>query len=252
MGNSRRFIIEVDLCFDTFMSWEPSELRKISIGTRNKKSDDGYKWLDKHIPAPYDRVIHQLVAEAQLGEETEAHEAVRRQVYAERTLDGFCKEIKAYKGDPVSFRSKLLTPLLVRQLNGVDDGYTPSVQNAIHCLCPHKEKIDIYSTTSFYLTKDPCSTIYIPAYRRHLLYLPTPRWHLGILMGVDEYLGGPLKHFELVIQNHDKVMTSLLGQLGVCSGGPDPPLLSEVEVDVIRSELLTEFFLEELSLVVRC
>jgi hypothetical protein len=118
------------------MSWRKGELRQISVGrtitsrkgTRNNCEE---VYHPKDIPAPYDRIIAQLIAEDKHGDGDKSHDSLHRQAYARRVLDAFWYEINGYAGRPIDFRSTVLTPLLQRQLRGVEDSYGPSVQAAV-------------------------------------------------------------------------------------------------------------------------
>jgi len=88
------------------MNWTQAELRCIKIGTatkrRNKKKLK-ITYQSKHIPAPYDCIICQLIAEDEHGNIHTSHEAIRRQSYARQVLDKFVEELKAYKGLAIRF-----------------------------------------------------------------------------------------------------------------------------------------------------
>jgi hypothetical protein len=221
-------------------SWKQGEVREIKLGESRKvpnKSTYRLSHTAYDIPAPYHRIICQLVAEDLHGDSHDSHESRRRQAYAREVLDKLGDELKAYKHSklqPADFRSKVLTPILQRQLNGTDDGYSPSVPFGI----PKEGKVlTIEDVTKFYLQVDPTNPIFI---------------HLGAVMGAtDGSTQVAIDHYNMVLSNHSKIMRDL--EVGGFGRRDDKhvPLLSRIEVRCIIDEGLEEFFNEELMKVVR-
>jgi hypothetical protein len=238
------------------MVWEKGELRIVKLGTARKrpgKQAAVVSWASCEVPAPYDRLVYQLTAEAEHGLSNSSHEAQRRREYAMDTLDAFGAELARYNRirEPppaAAFRSRVLSPILQRHLRGVHDGYTPKVRNAIK---PGKDKLTIEDVTEFYLSTDPADPRLIPHYRRNLLYIPEARWHLGIMMGAPLNGNPSILHFNKVRVNDDAIMENLAveGHKEFDSNGI--PLLSRVEVKAIFDEGLHTWFKEELQHVVR-
>jgi len=195
------------------------------------------------IPIPYARIVHQLKLEAKHGDEDLGHESLRRKTYAEAMLDQFGWELDTFQGTAADFRSKVLTPVLQRQLKGVSDAYAPSIRYAI---APPTGKPTISEVTTFYLGNDPLDPRYIPSYWRNLVYIREARWHLGILMGKISMESR--EDFNLSLSTHDIIMETLAQlRLPVSRG---VPLFNEVEVAAIVHENLETFFERELSRVV--
>jgi hypothetical protein len=130
----------------------------------------------KKVPAAYRRVISQLTAEVRHATIHTGHEALRRCSYAMETLDAFAKELSSTRSITAAFRSKILTPILQRQLQGIPDHYTPAVSGVI---ASDHETVTIGDATNFYLNEDPTHPQCIPGYRRNLIYIPEMMWHWG-------------------------------------------------------------------------
>lgn len=229
------------------MKWGAGELRDLEIGTSKKRrGKNSYEitWEQGHIPAPYDRIICQLLMEDQHGELHKSHEALRRQSYARQVLDEFTKEFMAYNGPTASFRSQVLTPILQRQLMGVTDAHTPAVMHAI----ADSDQLTIEQATEFYLADDPTSPELIPAYRYHMVYIPEVRWHLGTVMGkVGRGIGSG---YNRIRTNQDILMTALKKEGGIDVDGDEVPPFGPAEVRIIIDEGLERFFQPELERVV--
>ena len=238
------------------MAWTEGELRAILLGkSRKQKGKKLYRMCYKeyHIPAPYDRVVCQLVMEDLHAVDHDSHESRRRQAYAREVLDEFGKELKKLKdysnAAMVKFRSVVLTPILQRQVLGVHDAYGPTMSAAIS----PNEELTIQAVTMFYLHDDPTDPTLIPTYRRNLLYLPDARWHLGRVLGnpSDTTPAGAIRYYNIVRENHDKIMEYLKIH-GLQEYDEDgAPLLTCVEISVIIEEGLDLFFANELYKQVR-
>jgi hypothetical protein len=236
------------------MDWKEGELREVQLGRprrlpNSKELTTAFTTFE--VPAPYDRIVSQLIAEDMFVDTYYSHESHRRRTYARRTLDAFGQELVEFKktGDPVvGFRSKVLTPILQRQVEGVLDTYTPTVCTALNAT---KTQPSIQDATQFYLRYDPVDPVFIRSYRRNLLYLPEPRWHLGLVMGVASISKeAAVKHYLMVREHHNTIMKALevMGHHEVDEN--NVPLLSHVEVAAIIREGLADFFDEELQRVV--
>jgi len=234
------------------MDWEQGELRSIRLGEWGKqrgKTTYKIQYRDYQVPAPYDRIISQLVAECLHGDRHDSYESRRRAVYALKTLDKFGDELTDYKRrqlPPAAFRSRVLTPILQRQRRGLHDGYTPCVRAGVRSTA---EDPSIQDATAFYLKADPTDPRWIPSYRHNLIYVPEPRWHLGVVMGVAASDEAAIEHYNKVKENHDKIMESLRTN-GVEVDKDNVRLLSEAEVRAVISEGIEDFFYEELQRVV--
>jgi hypothetical protein len=240
------------------MNWESGELRKIKVGVSSKRRNKkAYKtdWKSIEVPAPYDRIVSQLLAEAAHATTDHGHESRRRESYALRTLDRFGEELVAYTGPPHEFRSRVLTPILQRQRRGVHDAYAPSVRAAIPS---ETGSPNIDDVSEFYLKDDPTDPSLIQQYRRHLIYIPEARWHLGLIMKVAH--SSSVHFFNKVRENHDRLMEALANEEGDTDDGEDEgedeaadvpagrvEPFTEAEVQVIVDERLERFFELELA-----
>jgi hypothetical protein len=249
-----------------FMSWERGELRTIVVGTTVSIKVDGKTRTDfiKYqvlVPAPYDRIVAQLIAEDIHAKTDSGHEVLRRQTYAQVVLDKFWKEIKGYKGEAVNFRSKVLTPILQRQLWGVEENYGPALRLAV---AGAPKNPTIAQATQFYLENDPTDPDWIPTFRRNLIYIPEARWHLGFVLG--NYTVDDVTAYDSVRKNVDQIYKSMQKiaairarnkAAGKAAVKPKPtedtevPELGILETYIIFSEHLDDFFEPELKRVVR-
>jgi len=161
-----------------FMSWKAGELRTFYLTFSRKRKT--YRKQHK-ILAPYDRLLAQLVAEERHGRLQNTHEALRRRGYACRVLDAFVAEFESYTGPAKDFRSKVLTPILQRQLIGASDANLVPLRKAIGS---GDDDPTIGQTTDFYLGVDPTDPKHIPAYRFNMVFIPEMRWHLATVLDV--------------------------------------------------------------------
>ena len=238
-----------------YASWEKGEVREVKLGYSRKlpgKRSYGVSYSTYEIPAAYHRIVCQLVAEDLHARFDSSHESVRRQAYAVEVLDAFGDELRELNRSnllPADFRSKVLTPILQRQLNGIYDAYGPSVHAAIP---KEGEELTIQDVTNFYLKEDPTDPIFIPTYRHNLLYLPDPRWHLGSVMGEGPFSEEvAISRYHKVRENHYAIMQDLEVEGQRMRENSRIPLLSRNEVRCIIDEGLEDFFADELQHVVR-
>ena len=229
------------------MTWEKGELRTIKFSKSKKPGRKDTRRIRYHtceVPAPYDRIICQLVSEDDHADNHNSHESVRRQTYARRILDAFAGEVLDNRIPSADFRSTILTPILQRQLAGVPDAYMPSVRSA---LSGGKQKPTILDVTQVYLSRDPTNPSFIPTFRRNMVYIPEMRWHLATTQ--DRALVGEGEYYNQIRDNQDKIMERLrMGYDGYNKMGV--PWLTREEVRVIYTEGLEDFFAPELSDVV--
>lgn len=257
----REIRLRCSINIEQFMTWKPGELRIVQLGEEHITGrTKTIQYTDVEVPAPYDRLVSQLIAEirysaGQNAVKNDIHESRRRQFYAKRILDAFSKELKGFKDSgipPTSFRSKILTPILQRQLSGLPDAYTPTVRAAVSTIVGEEPTIE--DVTRFYLDDDPVDPAFIASYRRGLLHVPEPRWHLALVAGVASMTPtqDSIDHYAKVRRNHDEIMEAITAmqefkeydEVGL-------PLLTHTEVKAILDEGLETFFEHELNYVVR-
>lgn len=233
-----------------YYHWERDELRQITVipptsATQGKKGEDHSRIFN--IPAPYDSVIGQLLAEIQLSVENNFHEGRRRETYAIEVLNAFGAEIWQYSGPPQAFRLKVLTPILARIFRGVSDAYLPFLNTAISGVdgvAPSMEQV-----VRFYLGHDLADPAHINTYRRNLLFLPISRWYLGCLM--TRYAAEDAVDYYMRCQdNHDNILEFLESlKEPPCRPG-ELPLLSKVEAHAVAKEQISNWFLPEIMIAV--
>ena len=247
-----------------FLAWRRNEVGKITV---IKQLNGRKSRAVRNIPIGYIQLVDQLVKESLHGQEG-GQESVRRSAYADITLDAFARELFAKAVAGPKFRSKVLTPLMQRHRSGIPDHYTPVLRRSLGGeTATH--------ATLFYLSEDPINPKYLSQYRRSLIYLPESRWHLGLLLGTIELKNQD--HYNIVWQNHDRVMTALRDGNRDDEGESDESesdesesedsdsdssqavdeqvrevkvhAFSKVEVEVILQERLQDFFKVELARV---
>lgn len=209
-------------------------MRKIKWGVNNEPK----VLVEKEIPAGYCRLISQLSAEITHAALHSGHEALRRCSYAMEVLDAFGTELSSVRSMNADFRSKVLTPILQRQLRGVPDHYTPGVSCAI---ASDGKVVTIADATEFYLREDPLDPKWIPSYRRNLIYTPEMRWHLGVILGIATV--GNEEDYNDVRSRHDLLMKALKTQ----TDDHDHTTFSATEVFVLVEEELEGYFEDELE-----
>jgi hypothetical protein len=225
---------------ESFLQWAEGELRQIkwSIDKNSKTAE-----LSRNIPAAYHRLVCQLNAEITHAEKHSGHEALRRCSYAMEVLDTFGEELASLRNPGVGFRSKVLTPILQRQLRGIPDHYSPSISCVIASDC---ETVTIRDATEFYLSVDPTDPQWISVYRRNLISVPEMRWHLGVVMGKIRLGDG--HRYDDIRASHDVLMSKLQEEE---SDDEDPdtasPRMNAVEVQLIVDDGLEDYFAEELK-----
>jgi len=247
------------------MTWEPGELRNIRVKAPRQRRGAAPGWANRKIPAPYDRIVAQFLAEEAHSKGDNGHESVRRQSYVSEVLSEFTKELLQYDGPDVAFRSKVLTPILQRQLWGVHDAYAPMVRDAIlddgdedetegdgngedGAGDESQKKLTIRRATSFYLSEDPTDPGFIPTYRRNLIYIPEARWHLASLL--QENVIGDKTWYKGIRDHHSALMRATNEIVEEPSEEGAVPKFTPMEVNVLVSEGIETFFGPELERVV--
>ena len=209
MTISRKYMIICDFPIERFMYWEAGELLPARLGKLRKRANKNatfHTWKDKQLPQPYARIAEQLNLEDLHGIEDDGHESIRRQAYARFVLEAFGKELDAYKGSAASFRSKVFTPILQRQLQGIPDAYAPTLTRKISLARPCGP-VTIHDATAFYLGIDPLNPLCIGGFRRNLIYIREARWHLAVRLGNINVESKD--HFEWYLDNHEVVLKAL-------------------------------------------
>lgn len=251
----RRYTFEYKpLTEETFLAWKQDEVAEITIVRFVRKpgmvrSRNEVRTIRK-IPAAYIRIVDQLENEADAGQLLSMHEVLRRATYAEETLDAFGIELIRAGAGEEAFRSKVLNPLMMRQLRGVMSNYGPNVRNAIE---KGNKALTIRDVTTFYFEYDPIDAGGIASFRRNLIYTPEARWHLSLVLGLADI--DDAGNIANVWANQDSIMESLnKGLRGVTEvpqvEGITIPAFNTTEIEVIICEKLERYFAPELALTV--
>jgi hypothetical protein len=226
----------------------------------------------RYIPVVYAQVLHQLCTEVSHANINKGHEAQRRAAYADQVTDLFAHEIYerrdlSRQGSAASnWRSKVLTPIIQRQIAGVPDAYRPAVHAGI--LDPEDDDpyadetkdlsraMTIGDATLFYLSRDPTDPALIPEYRHNLLYTRELRWYLATLLGhtkVDDIEGYNMSIFtQDQMENVDKWFDSEDGGSASSVEGEDdePPPMGALEIFAILTGGLQGYYKVELDAAV--
>lgn len=229
------------------MKWKAGQLHDIFYGKRKKQSGQRkrFNMVTKRVPVQYARLLHQFLLEIELAKHTKAHEVLRRQTYAQKVLDEFGLELDRFRGPENEFRSKVLTPILQRQLNGIPDVHGPAVRRGIES---RNGKPTIAQVTQFYLGNDPLAPGMKHSYRHNLIYIREARWHLAILLGKVDVKSED--DFTVTLQHHDCIQQRLKRSRKPNTNPKGFPVWNEVEVAAVVEEELDEWFDTEVNRVV--
>ena len=182
-----------------------------------------------------------------MAEETHAnfnhgHEAQRRRGYVRDVLDALGEELEKVDAPGPRWRSKVLTPILQRQLQGAPDSYGPAVNIAI---ASEDGDPTIADATRFYLAQDPLDCRLIPFYRRNLVAIREMRWHLAILIqGPDCVKDVNMFNDSLVLQDD---LGEFAHELEEDDGSGEIPPFSIVEARTLVMAGLTGYFASEFA-----
>jgi len=263
---------QVGFGIDEFLAWEKGETALIKVGMMRRTARSSAArviYRKRYVPVVYVQLLHQLCTEIEHTYTNMAHEAQRRAAYADQVTDLFADEI--YERTDLSrpgsvasnWRSKVLTPIIQRQIAGVPDVYLPALHAGV--LDPENDdpeldddarasrEITIAEATAFYLDADPADPDLIPQYRRNLLYSRELRWYLGVLL--DESLLDDEDRFQMTIHCQDELVEANLGDYAefepeIEEDSDEPPPLGITDVLVILMEDLDGFFKDEMSAAV--
>ena len=254
---------------ELFLDWEKDQTLLIKVGTVHGPSNPRMCFRHRFVPVVYAQLLHQLCIEVAHAHFNKGHKAQRQAAYADQVTDLFAHEIYNHmdlsrQGATASkWCSKVLTPILQRQIAGVPDAYLPSIHAGVLDSEDDDSDLDeedntsremtIAEATIFYLNRDPTDPALILEYRHNLLYTRELRWYLSTLLGsiwVDDVGGFNISLFtqnelENFPQESDEEEDSDSGEVDV------PPPLDTVDILVILVEGLQEFYMEELEAVVR-
>ena len=196
----------IGLGAEDFLHWTADQTREVKFASLRKvprKNVWKSSWKSRQIPAGYIRLIDQLQLEDGHGEINQGHEAQCRKSYAQRVLDQLGEELQKVANPGPQWRSKVLTPILQQQLQGVPNAYAPAIEAAVSA-DEDGDKVTILDATLFYLDRDPLNPAEILNYRRNMIYIREMKWHLSMVMGegaIDD-----VAWYNKTLHNHDILM----------------------------------------------
>lgn len=246
--SSKRYTFSFEFPIERFLDpKDEGELFTIAYKMHRKKAGKKstlavYKARKVHVQ--YARIVHQFSQEEYHGSVDHGHESLRRRSYVQEMLNEFGKELERYNGLDKDFRSKVLTPVLVRHMRGIPDVYAPTIRRAIKH-GPGDPTLN--EITKFYLGFDPLSPQAIYSYRRNLLLIREARWHLAVVMG--KIAPSSRSKYNFTLASQDKIVEYFQTNQRP-PGNPIPPL-TEMEISVLLMEGIEGFFGPELAKVVR-
>ena len=149
------------------MDWQKGDLHEVQLGRLKKHPHSNstmIAYTSFQIPAPYDWIISQLIAEDLFIDKYYSHETHHQWTYARTILDAFSEELLEFKKKglkSVNFHSRVLTPILQHQLGGVFGAYSPTVCTGINSI---GAMLSIQDVTEFYLQVDPVDPVFTQSY----------------------------------------------------------------------------------------
>ena len=161
------------------------------------------------------------------------HNCLFRGVYLIKVMDLFAEELKGAHMVTARWRSRVLNPLLQRQLRGVSDHEPEAVRNEVGNT--------LEASAAFYLTHDPLNTALTGKLRRNILYI----WHVRLSLDFlgYKYVEGSA---EIAIENSQ----ALLDNRGLYADEEfDEDKLYSFERNVIKAENIERLYDELLGWV---
>ena len=170
------------------------------------------------------------------AEVNDTHEAQRRCSYARLVLiEAFNELIPLTQlSNPgpasVAWRSKVLSPLALRLLFGIQDAYLPAIASGV--INPKYDdpdasddenltrEVTIIEATEFYLSRDMCHSAWLQLFRHSIIYSREMRWFLLVCMYNKKTPGTfhNLRLFNTTIATQQAFMQALKAE-----GGGDGP-----------------------------
>ena len=155
--------------------------------------------------------------------------------YARCIIDKFIVELQAKRGlddHGWSWRSKVLNPILQRQMNGYPDHHAPML--AVHFAGLEGSEL-MEKVNKFYLSRDPLEGSEQPHLRLGILYVTEARWFLSVTPAeVDS-----IEHYQRCEERTLKLLEKL-GKEGDQEDGQEG--LRESELSVIVAEGLEDYY----------
>ena len=177
-------------------------------------------WKTRFLVIPYLQLVDQFTCELDHGHLSGAHEAQRRHSYAVQVMNAFGDELTEQRQlvnngpHAAAWQSKVLTPILQRQLNGISDVYAPALRAGVSPEGPNgsqgdddgndKEPMTISEATHYYLGDDPLHPKFLKIYLRNLVFMQEMRWHLVML--AQEHTAGDENFFDQTVTDQDYVL----------------------------------------------
>ena len=200
--------------------WTLEQAVSLQFGTSPKKKKERTYWRTQFLTVPYLQLINQFMCELDHGHLSGAYEAQHRWSYVVQVMNAFGDELMEQHqlendGPHVpAWHSKVLTPILQRQLNSVSDVYAPALRVGISPDGSNGSQGDnegndekpmtIAEATKYYLGDDPLHPKFLKMYLQNLVFVREMRWHLAIL--AEQHTAGDENFFDQTLTNQDYVL----------------------------------------------
>ena len=156
-------------------------VRNKKMSTKNREltaptEDEIGEYQAYWIPFGYRRLLAGFIREIDfmIEDQLKTHNCLFRAVYVQKVLDAFAEEIQTpNRRITPRWRSRVLNPILQRQLRGVNDMESESIKSQVGST--------IDDATAFYLMLDPLHPDHIPAMVHNILYIWPVRLSLSTL-----------------------------------------------------------------------
>jgi len=188
--NSQQYSVGIDnegKDEDATSFWGPSGERLVTVTVRKVTRKRGMSYATRQITDPtedelgepmeyeihpgYRPFILGLLREIEFmtDDKLATHNCLGRAVYLQKVMDEFAEELEAaFMAVPERRRSRVLNPLLQRQLRGVSDREQAAVKSEVGDT--------LGASAAFYLTHDPLNPNLTKKLRRNILYI----WHVRL------------------------------------------------------------------------
>ena len=185
------------------------------------------------IPAGYRRVLMGFLREIEFmtKDKLRSHNCLFRAVYLTKVLDMFVDELKRIKpATPDRFRSRVLNPILQRQLRGVLDQEAMAVKSEVG------DKLE--EIGEFYLKEDPLDTRLTNKMLRNILYVWPVRLSLGYINSnekcTETAFTTAIRNTEELLSHRQVIKDEVWNEL----------VISDYEINIVEAEELGKHYQE--------
>jgi hypothetical protein len=214
----------------------PLDKRELQEPTQRQLGKATYRKL----PFGYLRVLLGFIREIEFmtTDQLKSHNCLFRATYLMKVIDQFVLELpRISSAAPERFRSRVLNPILQRQLAGLPDHEPKSIRD--HVGRTHKD------SAKFYLVNDALDPRFRMELLRNLLYIWSVRLALGFLNNPGQCTEDA---FETVISNTEALVQ---GRLAVEDDEWDNEIISDYKITVFTAENLRSYYEDVISSAVR-